>query len=285
MMRCALALAIAACGAAPPTPAPAYANDVDVGSLAIAAAKLRIDVLVPAGGDLPAALERARATARGEGLRVVDALPAESTEPTATVAFASLGDQEWRSHIRDGGYVSTKLSRTELDQMQLAVGIVEIQALGPKARGWEVVRASMHTANDLAQAIHGWVYKSSRLFDVAAFAATVAALDRRDARDFVRIMRVASKRGPSHARTIGLSSFGMPELYVPDVPDDLLDRIEAVLLATAQQLIDRGGVTRRGVIDTGKLTWHARWIHDPVNPALIEIELTTPNLDAALRAP
>ena len=285
MMRCALALAIAACGAAPPPPAPAQADDVDVGSLAIAAARLRIDVLVPAGGDLPAALERARAAARNEGLRVVDALPVEATDPTATVAFAGLDDQEWRSQLHRGGYVSTKLSRDELDQMQRAIGVVEIQALGPKTRGWDVVRAGTHTANDLAQAIHGWVYKSSRLFDVASFAATVAALDRRDARDFVRIMKVASKPGPSHARSIGLSAFGMPELYVPDVPDDLLDRVEPVLLATAQQLIDRGGVTRRGVIDVGKVTWHARWIHDPVNPALIEIELTTPHLAAALQAP
>jgi hypothetical protein len=284
MMRCALALALAACGAAAPTQA--QTDDVGVGSLVIASARVRIEVLVPAGGDLTAALERARTTARHEGLQLVDVLPkppSAPTAPTATVELASVDDQEWRAHVRAGGYVSMKLSEPERAQMQLAIGVVEIQAIGPAARNWDVVRAGMHTANDLAQAIHGWVYKSSRLFDVESLARTVAALDRGDVRDFVRIMTVGSVRGPSHARTIGLSAFGMPELYAP-VPDALLDRIEPVLLATAQQLVEHG-VTRRGAIDAGALRWHARWIHDPVNPALVEIELTTPDLAAALGHP
>jgi hypothetical protein len=280
MMRCALVLALAACGAAAPTQA--QTDDVGVGPLVIASARVWIEVLVPAGGDLTAALDRARTTAQHEGLQLVDALPKAPTAPTATVELASLGDQEWRSELRDGGgYVSMKVAKPELAQMQLAIGVVEIHAVGPATRNWDVVRAGMHTANDLAQAIHGWVYKSSRVFDVASLAETVTALDHRDVRDFVRIMTVASKRGPSHARTIGLSSFGMPELYAP-VPEALLDRVEPVLLATAQQLIEHG-VTRRGAIDVGTLTWQARWIHDPVNPALIEIELTTPDLAAALR--
>jgi hypothetical protein len=267
MIRCGLALVLAACTATVPTPAPtaaSIAGDVEVGPLARFAARLRVVVLVPAGGDLTAAVDRARATARAEGLRLVDALPIEPSEPTATVNLVSLDGEDWRAHVHSGGYVSTMISEAELAQMRHAIGAVEIHALGPAMHGWDVVRASMHTANDLAQAIHGWVYKSSRLFDVASLAETVAAIDRHDIHGFVRVMKTAS-----HERSIGLASFGMPELYVPDVA------AEDAVLATAQQLIDRGGVTRRGVIEVGALTWHARWIHDPTNPSIIEIELTT----------
>jgi hypothetical protein len=269
MIRCGLALVLAACTAAVPPPAPTAASntgDVDVGPLATFATRLRVVVIVPAGGDLTAAVERARTTARAEGLQLVDTLPADAKLPTATVELVSLEREDWRAHVHDGGYVSTMISDAELVQMRHAIGAVEIHTLGAATQGWDVVRASMHTANDLAQAIHGWVYKSSRLFDVAALAQTISAIDRHDIHGFVRVMTTAS-----HARSIGLASFGMPELYVPDARED---HIEDVLLATAQQLIDRGGVTRRGAIDVGTLTWHARWIHDPTNPSIIEIELT-----------
>ena len=35
---------------------------------------------------------------------------------------------------------------------------------------------------------------------------------------------------------------------------------------------------------TGTITWHARWLHDPLKPSLLVIELTSPDLAAALRA-
>jgi hypothetical protein len=165
-------------------------------------------------------------------------------------------------------------SQAELEQMRHAIGAVEIHTIGAATRGWDIVRASMHTANDLAQSIHGWVYTSSRLFDVASVAETVAAIERHDIHGFVRAMKVVEQSGPAHVRSVGLAAFGMPELYVPEIPEQLLDGAEDAVLATAQQLIDRGGVTRRGVIEVGALTWHARWIHDPKNPSIIEIELT-----------
>jgi hypothetical protein len=278
MIRCSLVLVFAACTATVPPPTPTTAasitGDVEVGTLAKFATRLRVVVLVPAGGDLTAAVERARATARAEGLALVDALPIDASQPTATVELVSLEHEDWRSHTHGGGYVSTMASQAELEQMHHAVGAVEIRTIGAATHGWDIVRASMRTANDLAQSIHGWVYTSSRVFDVASLAETVAAIERHDVHGFVRVMKVVEQSGPAHVRSIGLAAFGMPELYVPDIPETLLDGAEDVVLATAQQLIDRGGVTRRGAIDVGTLTWHARWIHDPKNPSIIEIELT-----------
>ncbi|HEY3807825.1 MAG TPA: hypothetical protein VGL61_34815 [Kofleriaceae bacterium] len=298
------AVVLAACEQPRAPSPPVDRAEVETGSLVRSDARIALDVLIPVDGDLPQAVDRGRATAAAEGLHVVDPLPAVAREPVVTVGLASIDDQRWRSELGDDGhgYVSTALSDEELDSVQQAIGVVRIVARGPTTRAWELIRAAMRTASDLAASQHGWIYQENRarLFDVSSFAALILEPGHRDVRTILRAMEVVSTHGkPSHVRSIGLGDLGVPELYVPDVPEDLIDVAANAVYATAQQLVVHGGVTRRGVIEvdaaslpaswgkprgTGKITWRARWMHDPLKPTLVEIELTNPDLAAALRA-
>ena len=60
--------------AASAAPARVDHADVDTGSLVRSPAEIRIDVVIPAGGDLPRAVESARVAASNEALLVVDTL-------------------------------------------------------------------------------------------------------------------------------------------------------------------------------------------------------------------
>lgn len=250
-------------------------TEVDVGSLVQSPARMSLDVLVPAGGDVPAALDRARTEATAAGLQVVDVLPSQPTSFVVTIQRFSQADHGWTDRLP--GYVWSRIGRDRFEDVQRSAGIVRILATGPSARGWELVRTTSQVARAVAAVHGGWIYDLYRaeLHDAETFTHAIPDPRTTDVHALVRIMKVVSTRGGlGHLRSIGLWRLGLPEFYVPDVPEEVLEDAAEVALATAQTLIDTGGVTTRGVVEvdrarlaswpatagTGRLVWRAHWM-------------------------
>src|SRR5438067_11413946 len=86
--------------------APVEGAEVEVGSLVQSQAVITLDVLIPADGDLPAALETARQNAKRDGLELVDALPSTTNRAVMTIQVNSVAD-EWNHRLP--GFVASKI--------------------------------------------------------------------------------------------------------------------------------------------------------------------------------
>ena len=221
----------------------------------------------------------------------MDSLPATTRDALATVQLVSLDDEHWDDRLP--GYVELRMDRNELPRVDGSVAVVRIDARSPAADGWDLLHEVGMVAQDVAASQHGWIYDSYRaeLFDDARFATASLATPQHDVRGMIRIMGVVSTKGElDHVRTIGLWRLGWPELYLPDVPDSALHDAMGLVRATAQTLVQNGGVTRRGVIvvdlaelprdwprpaaGTHRFTWRARWMRGPIHHDAMEIVLS-----------
>jgi hypothetical protein len=288
---------LAACSTRVPTSphpiAPVEGAEVDIGSLILSQAVVSFDVLIPTNGDIPAALEIARKNAKRDGLVLVDSLPATASDAMITVQLKSFADEGWSARLP--GYIASKIDPDELPEVESSSGIVRLEAHSAAARGWELLRTVTMEARDLGAAQHGWIYDPYRaeLHSPDTLSTSIPEPRMRDVRAITRIMGVVStKGGLDHVRTIGLWRLGLPELYLPDVAHADLDHAMDLVRATAQTIIEGGGVTRRGVIEvdlsklppdwprpasgTGRFTWRARWMRGPIHQNAMVVLLSIP---------
>lgn len=268
---------------------------MDLGSLVQSDASMSLDVLIPADGDLPMALQQTRAEATKAGLTLVDKIPSEASTTPVTVQLLSYSEEGWNDH-RLPGYALSRIDPAEFSKVEQSSGVVRIDARGPAARSWQLGKVVTAIARGVAASQHGWIYDGYRaqLHDANTLAAFLPDPAHRDVRAMLRIMSVVSTKGElDHVRTIGLWRLGLPELYVPNIPDQYLDDTAALVRATAQLLIQNDGVSRRGVIEvdlsklpaswprnasgTGKFTWTARWMRGPIHHNAMVIVLSAPN--------
>jgi hypothetical protein len=266
---------------------------VDVGSLIQSQGVVSFDVLIPADGDIPGALELARKNAKRDGLVLVDSLPAAASDAMITIQLKSFADEGWSGRLP--GYVASKIDPDEFPEVERSSGIVRLEAHGPASRAWDLLRTVTTEARDLGAAQHGWIYDPYRaeLHSPATLATSIPQAQPRDVRAIIRIMGVVStKGGLDHVRSIGLWRLGLPELYLPDVGHADLDRAMDLVRATAQTMIQDGGVTRRGTIEvdlsklppdwlkpasgTGRFTLQARWMRGPIHQNAMLIVLSAP---------
>lgn len=294
---CSIALVLAACSrnspSSPRSVSPVEGAEVDVGSLIQSQGVVSFDVLIPADGDIPRALELARENAKRDGLVLVDSLPAAASEAMITIQLKSFADERWSGRLP--GYVASKIDPDAIPEVERSSGIVRLEAHGPAARAWDLLRTVTTEARDLGAAQHGWIYDPYRaeLHTADTLATSIAQAQPRDVRAIIRIMGVVStKGGLDHVRSIGLWRLGLPELYLPDVGHEDLDRAMDLVRATAQTMIQDGGVTRRGVIEvdlsklppdwprpasgTGRFTWRARWMRGPIHQNAMVVVLSIP---------
>ena len=294
---CAIVVALLGCAkpqpAAPMSTARTEGSEVEVGSLVQSQAQISLDVLIPADGDLPAALERARDVLKGSELRFIDSLPETAREAVAKVELVSVADEHWNHKLP--GFVASKIDPEAFARVDAAAGVVRIDARAPADRAWALLRAVASAAHDVAAAQHGWIYDSYRaeLHDAETFTGSIPDPHNRDVRAMTRVMGVVSTRGElDHVRTVGLWRLGLPELYLAGVPDDALDDAMSLMQATAQTLVQQDGVVRRGTIEinlsklpydwprpaagTGRFTWQARWMRGPIHHNAMVIVLSSP---------
>ena len=299
-MRCRLLLwvLVLACSTPLPRPiapssvGPVEGAEVDVGSLAVLNASISLDVLIPAEGDLTAALTSARAAALSSGLTIGDAASSPLEKLSTTIQLVSFADEGWNHHLP--GYVVSLLDTTEFEQVDRSAGIVRIDARTQAARGWELIRLVTEVARHVAAEQRGWIFDPYRaqLHDADTLASSVPDLGSTDVRTMMRIMGVVNtKGGPDHVRTIGLWRLGLPELLLPEVPHRYLHDAVNLVRATAQTLVQNGGVTRRGTIvvdlsklpaswpkpdaGTGRFLWTARWMRGPIHHDAMQIVLAS----------
>lgn len=136
------------------------------------------------------------------------------------------------------------------------------------------------------------VYDKTGRHDASTLGSLVPDPAVRNVRAMLRIMSVASRKGePGHIRTIGLWRLGLPELYVPDIPDPYLDDTAELVRAIAQSLIQNDGVSRRGIIEVNLSKLPASWprntaghrevhVDGPVDGEVVEICLSLPQIAA-----
>lgn len=265
--------------------------EVDVGSLVQSQAVISLDVLIPADGDIPAALENARQNVKRDGLALVDRLPSTVSAPTISIQLKSVADEEWNEGLP--GYVASKIDPEVFPSVQRSAGVVRLDARAPVARAWDLLRVVTTEARELAVAQRGWIFDSYRaeLHNADTFATSIPDAHTRDVRAITRIMGIVNtKGGADHVRTIGLWRLGLPELYLPNVRHADLDDAMSLMRATAQTLIQKDGVTSRGMIDvelsklpqdwprpaagTGRFAWRARWMRGPIHQHAMMIVLS-----------
>jgi hypothetical protein len=272
--------------------APIEGAEVELGSLVQSQAVITLDVLIPADGDLPGALETARQSAKRDGVELVDALPSTTNRAVMTIQVNSVAD-EWNHRLP--GFVASKIDPDDFPTVDASAAVVRLDARAPATQAWELLRTVTTEARDLATAQHGWIYDSYRaeLHNADTFATSIPDMQAHDVRAITRIIGVVNTHGGlDHVRSIGLWRLGLPELYLPDVRHDDLDDAMSLVRATAQTVIQNGGVTRPGTIDvdvaklprdwpkppsgTGRFTWHARWMRGPIHKNAMLIMLSTP---------
>ena len=271
--------------------APVDGAEVEIGPLVQSYAGISLDVLIPAEGDLPSALQSARDEAKANRLTVVDTFPVALNQLPAVVQLVSVDEEHWDHHLP--GYAVSRIDPDEFERVRSSAGVIRIDARAPAARGWELIQIVTSIARSVAGSQHGWIYDSYRaqLHDADTIELSVPDPDHPDVRTMTRIMGVVSTKGKlDHIRTIGLWRLGLPELYVPDIPGPYLDDAMDLVRATAQTLIQDGGVTRRGIVQvdlsklpaswprnvsgSGKFVWIARWMRGPIHSNAMIITLS-----------
>lgn len=275
----------------PSLAAPVEGAEVEVGSLVQSQAVISLDVLIPADGDIPATLDGARQNTKRDGIELVEALPSIATHAVMTIQLKSVADEEWGDRLP--GFVASKIDRDDFPNVRVSAAVVRLDARAPGTQAWELMRTVTTEARDLAAAQHGWIFDSYRaeLHDADTFATSIPDLQTHDVRGITRIVGVVNTHGGlDHVRSIGLWRLGLPELYLPDVRHADLDDAMNLVRATAQTLIQDGGVTRRGLIDvdlsklphdwpraglrSARFTWRARWMRGPIHQHAMLIVLS-----------
>jgi hypothetical protein len=269
---------------------PSEGAHVAEGSLVEPYAGISLDVLLPAGADIPAAVARARSEVEAVGFQIVDKIPDVAPKPIATVELANFSDLGWSG--RKPGYVEGWTEGRDPQSVFSTVGIVRLKMRGPSERAVDLLTRLSKACHAVAAAYDAWIFDSYRaqLYRPTSFADWMP--DPEKVETFVRIVGVTSKTKPSHVRTMGFARLGLPELYIPDViPESDLDDARFLMRAAAQTYMKRRGVTRRGRFEidmrtltrdwevpnngSGKFEFEARWIRGPIRDKLI-IELSLP---------
>jgi hypothetical protein len=220
--------------------APVEGAEVDVGSLVQSQGVISVDVLIPADGDVPAALETARQNANRDGLVLVDALPSTASHAVMTIQLNSVAD-EWNHRLP--GFVASKIDPDDFPTVDASAAVVRLDARAPATQAWELLRTVTTEARDLAAAQHGWIFDSYRaeLHNADTYATSIPDAQTHDVRAITRIMGVVNTHGGlDHVRSIELWRLGLPELYLPDVRHADLDDAMSLVRATAQTLKVRG---------------------------------------------
>jgi hypothetical protein len=270
--------------------APGDGTLVADGSLVERYAGISLDVLLPAGADIPAAVARARSEVEAVGFQIVDKLPDAAPKPIATVKLANFSDLGWSG--KKPRYVEAWTEGRDLQSVQSTVGIVRLEMRGPSDRAVDSLTRLAKACHAVAAAYDAWIFDSYRaqLHRPESFADWMPDADNLET--FVRVIGVTSKTKPSHVRTMGFVRLGLPELYIPDiVAESDLDDARFLMLAAAQTYMKRGAITRRGRFDidmaaltpdwnaakdgTGKFEFEARWVRGLIHDKLI-IELSLP---------
>jgi hypothetical protein len=136
------AIVLAACSKRMPTKPlvadPVEGAEVEVGSLVQSQAVISLDVLIPADGDIPTALEAARQSAKRDGVELVDALPSTASHAVMTIQLKSVADEGWNHHLP--GFVVSKIDPDDFPAVDASAGVVRLDARAPATQAWELLR-------------------------------------------------------------------------------------------------------------------------------------------------
>lgn len=205
---------LASCAAhAPVAPVPAPARDdgtvVEIGPIVQSDARDTLDVLIPADGDLHAALELARARATAAGVELVDALPARADRPVATAQIVDYAEERWDHELP--AVVVSVVDRGDFDRVDRSSGVIRIDARAPAGQAWELARSAIAIAREVAAPHAGWIYDRDRvqLHDARTLGQGAPDPARPDVRSIMRTMTVSpASGGLEHLHTFGLRKLG-----------------------------------------------------------------------------
>jgi hypothetical protein len=286
-MRLALALALAVCACKrpdakrQPNATDAGVDDraiVPAGSLVAHAIEAWYAVLLPE----PASAETLRALEAGARLRgfVIGEDVAKKWIVITATTPADAG------YDGDPKKILTRIPDEDLPRLQATTGAISLGA-GGKPADLEAIHAVLVTlARQAATEGHGWIL-DEQTFSVLDLA-TLDDGSPAAARDVPSHTAFYVDPEPGDGGLVavelgGMSRYGLPDVRVPHVPDDLVDRLHDALDATAQTLLDRGGLTADGVLDvtahagTGQLRWRVTWGKtDDDDARVIDLEPTAP---------
>ncbi len=218
-----------------------------VAAVPLAAPTLAIEhaVLVPAAKDLEATGQAILAAAKQRGLPVL-APDAEPTgEPQLMITVGTLAEAELtpeRLALTPRG-----IAEADAGKVAAAAHAIVLTALGPTAARERLD----HDANAIALAgarrARGWIHDGATFetFSVEAFEAARRDVD---ALDVVERVMVHSGRGEEllFLETVGMSRYGLPDLFLDGVTQLDVERAVLMLSAAAQALVELGEVTQAG---------------------------------------
>jgi uncharacterized protein YegJ (DUF2314 family) len=221
---------------------------VAAGSLRDAVLSDGYAVLLPAGADVAQARTAIEAAARSLG---VPALIAPGTP--ADVGFSI-------DRLR---YFGRGLDATDTAALAKVTDLVVIDATGPTVA--DVVHNAAEVARAGAAATHGWILDrpTSETFTRAAFDAARPTGFPLDVDTTIVVHVVANPDASVFFESFGMVRFGLPEIFVRAVPQSFAQDTMTMVLAAAQQLVDRGGLERDGVVEVtgpaGTVPFTATW--------------------------
>jgi uncharacterized protein YegJ (DUF2314 family) len=256
-------------------------------------------VILPAGTDETAALAQVEAALRAEGIAVL----APQAEPLVGAKSASVQVLAPSELGYDAGLLVYKGRGVEADggRLNAATHAVAVLAFAPLAERASFVRSLAKVALSAASMHDGWVLDGTtrEVFAASAFAERRPANVALDVAHLTIVHMVREDGGERvFLQTIGLERLGVPDLLVRNVHSGLAGRVDAVLQAAAQTLLERGAMTRDGELDvdwaalaeptwregaaelaraggTGRITVRANWSDNTIDgePRVIEVVL------------
>ncbi len=170
--------------------------------------------------------------------------------------------------------------RPEIEKSTFALSIV--------ANGPDAGRRAAAAAIAVARACHGWIVDlhQHHLYTADTIADHVESATPRDVRKLIVVHQVAGGGDLTFLDTAGMERFGLPELFLADVPTAHVPGTTTLMNATAQTLLERGDLTRDGELDVdatkltgdwhvderkqlggiGKITWKVTWSRGDAEP-------------------
>lgn len=279
---------------------------------AVAAGELRIPIVaamyvlvMPRGDDAATLRARVETAIRARGYQLVTELP-DAPGFNATV---TLGTPSEAGVPIDGLlYYGRGLSEADEQGLRKAESAAAFMLTGPASEAVRVQRDGAATARALSP---GWIVDDAthEVFAPEKFAATRPDDLGLDVLELVSVQAVDDgDSGLVFLETLGMERLGLAELYFGAVPKAFAEPMLIVVNAAAQTLLERGGITRDGVLEidlaslaeprwkeiaddatrrggTGKLALTAKWGKGcGEHEGLIELELPTGKDPEQMRA-
>jgi uncharacterized protein YegJ (DUF2314 family) len=276
---------------------PRIGGPVAAGSLRTAEVVAPYGIIVPNGGDANAIAARVEAALKARGY----ALDLDTPKPGKRVAGVAIGTlPEANVHVEALQFVGRGLSATDVEGITAATQAVAFVTIGPAGEITRIQHDGAAIAREVAA--DGWIVDSvtGEVFSRAELTHVRPEGFPIDARRLMVVHVVRDGDGPGvFLETFGLARFGVPELFIRQVPNAFADEMHQIVNAAAQSLVERGSVTADGELTvdlaslttapwkdyakaihenggSGKVTFRATWSKGDGEDAVL-IELTLPS--------